>query len=84
MQPGGQDLALVRYQQITRRQVFADVTKHTVFDSACLAMKHEQARGVARLDWRLRDQFRRKLIVVRRNQILAYIFTGHLVRLHSC
>src|SRR5262245_10997697 len=64
MQPGGQYLALVRHQQITRRKIVADVTKHAVFDGAAMTMEHEETRGVARLDRRLRDQRRRKLIVV--------------------
>ena len=53
--PRRNDARLIQNQQIIRVKIFADLAKDFVFQCSCIAMKHKQARRIARLDGRLRD-----------------------------
>ncbi len=60
---GRDDARLVQNQQIARTQIFADLPKDTVLDLAGVAMQHQQARRIARLDRRLGDEGFRQVVI---------------------
>ena len=57
------DARLVDHQQVAGAQVVADVPEGGVLQLGRVAAQHQQARVVARLDGRLRDPLRGKVVI---------------------
>ena len=55
----GQHASAVEHQHVARPQVARKVAEAAVLDRPALAVQHEHAAGVARLEWLLRDQLGR-------------------------
>ena len=61
--PAGKDSRIIQHQAVARPQELRQVAEHTILPALFFAMQHEHARSRAVLEWRLRDQLRRKFVI---------------------
>ena len=62
-QAGRHDACVIENQRIAGHEVLLEVVEMVVADGFLHRVEHHEARGVARLDWRLCDALLRQVIV---------------------